>query len=137
MSVNSVDSGVETVFTQGMTTNEISHACEQHGPMTQRDLSSATPEVRACGVWWDCRSCGASSLDPSPDLQAQLAEQRDALDRERVRLQARPLVKRRGAGGWALYDRGTDRRVWPKDQGRWVSAKSATKKLVEIAEGQR
>lgn len=50
--------------------------CKQHGEMVLRPLAIQTPEQRFCGVWYDCPRCYSTHLYASPELEAQLAEQR-------------------------------------------------------------
>ena len=50
--------------------------CALHGPMEQRPVERQTKEQQWCGEWWDCAKCGSSDLQPSLDLEKQLAEQR-------------------------------------------------------------
>jgi hypothetical protein len=50
-----------------------------HGPMVVRPIERQTPEQRWCGTWHDCSDprCHASTLDPSEELNASLAAQRE------------------------------------------------------------
>ena len=54
--------------------------CGKHGPMTQR--TPGTKEQAFCGTWYVCEHtefeqvCGDTILLPSPELLAQLDEQR-------------------------------------------------------------
>lgn len=56
--------------------------CAQHGEMMLRPVARQTRDSQFCGTWYDCQRCGSSVLFESPELQAQLAEQRAALATE-------------------------------------------------------
>lgn len=49
-----------------------------HGDMVLRNPEGQPEHVRWCGTWYDCTKCHSSTLLPSPELEAQLAEQREA-----------------------------------------------------------
>lgn len=54
-----------------------------HGQMILRPIERQTPEQKFCGTWYDCPRCHSSVLLRSPELAAQLAEQRAALEAKR------------------------------------------------------
>ena len=53
--------------------------CESHEEPILMDLKSPereTYEHNFCGVWYNCPKCSGSVLYTSPELEAQLSEQR-------------------------------------------------------------
>ncbi len=52
---------------------------EEHGQLILRSQDYQTYEQKFCGTWYDCPVCRSSVLFESPELKAQLDEQKDRL----------------------------------------------------------